>query len=92
MLLIVAELPISNLPAEDAGVFSLVLLDSPFDVRRSYPGLATTNHTWSNAASLLVAVKDLGDAAVRDPQLAGDDTRTDPRGGHLDYLETNVIG
>lgn len=40
----------------------------------------------------LVAVQDLGDASVGDPQLAGDDAGTHPGGSHLDDLQADVAG
>lgn len=58
----------------------------------SHPGLAASYRSGPNGAGLLVAAEDLGDAAVRDPQLSGDDAGPDPVVSHLHYLVSDVIG
>ena len=47
---------------------------------------------WPNAARLLVAVEDLGDAAVGYAQLARDDTGTHSSSGELHNLQSDVVG
>lgn len=46
---------------------------------------------WQRATHL-VAVQDLGDASVGDPQLARDDAGTDSCSGHLHDLQADVAG
>ena len=62
------------------------------DLRGGDPRLGAPDDPRSDAARLLVPVQDLGDAPVRDPQRARDDARADSGGGHLDYLQTLVVG
>jgi len=40
----------------------------------------------------LVSVEYLGNTSMRDPQVPGDDTGSDPCSCHLDDLETDVVG
>ena len=87
------NLPVSDLPREDAVVVVTVLLDATLDVgaeRVFRPG--PSDHSGADAARLLVAVEDLGHAAVGHSQLTGDDTRPDTGGGQFDDLEADVIG
>ncbi len=70
-----------------------VLLDASLDIgaERVF-GPGTSDHSGADAARLLVAVEDLGHAAVGHAQLAGDDTRPDTGSGQFDDLEADVIG
>lgn len=60
-------------------------------VASPHPGLAASYRSGPDGAGLLVAAEDLGDAAVGDPQLPGDDAGPDPVVGHLHYLVSDVI-
>lgn len=88
----IAELPVADLPAEDARVLALVLLDASLHIRSGYPGFAAPYHSRPYAARLLVAVEDLADAAVADAQLSADNAGADPRGRHLHDLQADVVG
>ena len=70
-----------------------VLLDASLDIgaERVF-GPGTSDHSGADAARLLVAVEDLGHAAVGHAQLAGDDARPDTGSGQFDDFQTNVIG
>jgi len=57
-----------------------------------YLGLAAADGPGSDGARLLVPAQDLGDAAVRDAQLAGDDAGPDAVVGHLHDLVSDVVG
>lgn len=74
----IAELPVADLPAEDARVLALVLLDASLHIRGGYPGFAASYDARSYTASLLVAVENLADTTVADAQLSADDTGPDP--------------
>lgn len=87
----VVNLPVPDLPAEDPWVLSFVFFYSPLDVRGSHSWLAPADHARPDAPRLLVSVEDLGDAAMRHPQLTRDDARADSRCCHLDYLESYVV-
>lgn len=67
-------------------VVAVVVVASP------HPGLAASYRSGPDGAGLLVAAEDLGDAAVGDPQLPGDDAGPDPVVGHLHYLVSDVVG
>ena len=54
-------------------------------------GPRSAQHSGADAARLLVPVQDLGDAAVRDAQLARDDARADAGRRQLDDLEPDVV-
>ena len=74
-------------------ILQTVLVDAPLDVggeRVLGPGAA--DDSGANAARLLVAVEDLGDAAVGDAQLARDDARPHARRRQLDDLQPDVVG
>lgn len=58
----------------------------------SYLGFAATDGSGSDGARLLVPAQDFGHAAVRDPQLSGDDARPDAVVGHLYDLVSDVVG
>ena len=55
-------------------------------------GLGAADDARTDAARLLVAVQDLGDAAVRNAQLAGNNAGTDAGRGQFDDLQSNVVG
>lgn len=57
----------------------------------SHPGLTASYRSGPDGPGLLVAAEYLGDAAVGDPQLSGDDAGSDPVVGHLHYLVSDVI-
>ena len=85
--------PVAHFPRKDARVLHTVGLDPTLDVRmeaRLRPRPA--QHSGSDAARLLVAVEDLGDAAVGHAQLARDDARTDAGRRQFDDLQTDVVG
>ena len=87
------DVPISDFPREDARVVLTIGLDPFDDVRADVlfrPRSA--QNSGADAARLLVAVEDLGHAAVGHSQLTGDDTRPDTGGGQFDDLEADVIG
>jgi len=83
---------LADLPAEDAGGVALVEVDAALDLRGGDARLAAPDHPRPDRARLLVAVQDLGDAAVRDAQLARDDARTHASRRQLDDLESDVVG
>lgn len=58
----------------------------------SHPGLTASYRSGPDGPGLLVAAEYLGDAAVGDPQLSGDDAGSDPVVGHLHYLVSYVVG
>ena len=51
----------------------------------------STHNSGADTASLLVSIKNLRDAAVRDAQLARDDARTDTGSGQFDDLQSDVV-
>lgn len=61
-------------------------------MKASHPGLAASYRSGPDGARLLVPAQDLGDAAVGDAQLAGDDAGPDPVVGHLHDLVSDVVG
>jgi len=87
------DVPISDFPREDARIVLPVGLDPFDDVRADVLfGPSSAQNSGADAARLLVAVEDLGHAAVGHAQLAGDDTRPDSGSGQFDDLEADVIG
>ena len=58
---------VADLPAEDARLLALVILDPGLHLGRGDPGLAAADHARTDAARLLVALQDLADAPVRHP-------------------------
>lgn len=58
----------------------------------THSGLAASDGPGPDGAGLLVAAEDLGDAAVGDAQLAGDDAGPDAVVGHLHNLVADVVG
>lgn len=59
--------------------------------RDTHSGLAATDGPRPDGPSLLVAAEDLGDAAMGDTQLAGDDAGPNAVVGHLHYLVADVV-
>lgn len=57
-----------------------------------YLGFAAADGSGSDGTRLLVPAQDFGHAAVRDPQLSGDDARPDAVVGHLYDLVPDVVG
>lgn len=57
----------------------------------THSGLAAADGPRADGPGLLVAAENLGDAAVGDTQLAGDDTGPDAVVGHLDNLVAYVV-
>jgi len=53
-------------------------------------GFAAADGAWPHAASLLVALEDLADAAVRDAQGPADDARSDTARRQLDDPQSDV--
>ena len=85
-------LPVPDLPAEDARVLPLVVLDLHLDLRGGELGLAAAQDAGPYAPRLLVAVQDLAHAPVAHAELAADHAGPDPGGRHLDDLEADVVG
>lgn len=83
---------VSDLPREDAWILFLIVVDALFDVWRGDLGFGSADDAWSDGTRLLVAVEDLGDAAVGDAKLPRDDARTHARRRHLHDLEADVVG
>ena len=84
--------PVSNLPSEHCGVLLLVLADRLHHMRGGHLRLAPPDHPRLEVARLIISGKDLGDATMRDPELPGDVTRSDPLMGKLYNPLTNHIG
>ena len=85
-------IPVSNFPREDTGVLHTIGLDTALNVGlKTRFGPSAAEHSGADAASLLVSIKDLRDAAVRDAQLARDDARTDTGSGQFDDLQSDVV-
>lgn len=58
----------------------------------SHPRFAAAYCAGPDGPGLLVAAKDLGDAAVGDPKLSRNDAGPDPVVGHLDYFVSDMVG
>lgn len=58
----------------------------------SYLGFAATDGPGSDGTRLLVPAKDFRHAAMRDPELSGDDAWPDAVVGHLHDLVSDVVG
>ncbi len=70
----------------------LLLLYANIICDSSHPGLAASDRPGPNGPGLLIAAEDFGHTAVRNPQLSGDDARSDPVMGHFYYLVSDVVG
>lgn len=57
----------------------------------THSGLAATDGPRSDGPGLLVAAENLGNTAMGDTQLAGDDTGPNAMVGHLHYLVADVV-
>lgn len=68
----VGQQPVPDLPGEDARVPLLVVPDALHHGGGGDPRLAAADGPRQDGAGLVVASQDLGNAAVRDPQLAAD--------------------
>lgn len=55
-------------------------------------GLAASDGSGPDGSGLLVPAQNFGHAAVGDPQLAGDDARTDTVMGHFHDFVADVVG
>lgn len=55
-------------------------------------GLAASDRSGPDGSGLLVPAQNFGHAAVGDPQLAGDDARTDTVMGHFHDFVADVVG
>ena len=84
--------PLSDFPGKHPWVVILVLLDLLLHLGSGDPRLGSANDAGPDGASFLVAVQDLGDAAVADSQLTGYDTWPDAGSSHFNDLEADVIG
>ncbi len=74
-------------------VLHTVGLDTALDVwLKAVLRSGSTDDSGADAARLLVAVEDLGDAAVGDAQLSRDDARTDSGCRQFDDLQADVVG
>ena len=83
---------VTNLPGEHVGVVAAIVIDFVLDFVVGRFGLGAADDARTDAARLLVAVQDLGDAAVRNAQLAGNNAGTDAGRGQFDDLQSNVVG
>ena len=83
--------PVPNLPSEHCGVLLLVLADSVHHMGGGHLWLAPPYHPRLEVARLVISGKDLGDATMRDPELPGDVTRSDPLMGKLYNPLTNHV-
>ena len=65
-----AQKSIPNLPSEHSRICSLVVRDLIYDGTCCYLGLASTDNTRPNGASLVESAQNLAHTAVRNPQLS----------------------
>lgn len=65
--------------------------DCPLCGKDTHSGLAAADGPRPDGPRLLIATENLGDAAVRHTQLAGDDTGPNTVVGHLHYLVADVV-
>ena len=95
---------ISNFPRENIGIVPTVVVHLALYLIASTRRSRTSGGTWraalwfrssddsrADTARLLVAIEDLGHAAMRDAQLPRDDARTDTRRRQFDDLQADVI-
>ena len=87
-----SEESVSDLPGEHRRVLLLVLADSVHHMWGGHLRLAPPDHPRLEVARLIISGKDLGDATMRDPELPGDVTRSDPLMGKLYNPLTNHVG
>lgn len=57
----------------------------------THSGLATTDGPRPDGSGLLIPAQNLGDAAMGDTELTGDDAGPDAVMGHFHYLVTDVV-
>ena len=84
---------VPNFPGEDVGIIAAVVIDALLHIRRSdLARLGSADDSRADASGFLVAVEDLGDAAVGDAELARDDARADAGRRQFHDLQPDVIG
>ena len=83
--------PVPNLPGEHCGVLLLEVGDCVYHMGGGYLRLASTDDPCLEVARLVEPTQYLGDATMRDPELPGDVTRSDPLMGKLYNPLTNHV-